>query len=166
MNVIVLLPFIGLLVLGGLAFTISMLIHPKTRPWGIALLAAGPILLLLIAVGLYPTARYQAPKYYDATWDIRRPIAQIRQDKPVAMKAEDAKALIDIVEKDIVSQYQPQARQPTSTYRFGSQVVRSVLLPLPQVLPDIPAVESMQKKIAALESALKDIKQVLAKTME
>jgi hypothetical protein len=48
----VFLPILGLLLLGGLAFSITMLSIPKTRTLGIVILAAGSILLVLIGVGL------------------------------------------------------------------------------------------------------------------
>ncbi len=47
-----LLPILGLLLLGGLAFTFAMLSIPKTRTLGIVLLAAGSILILPIIAGL------------------------------------------------------------------------------------------------------------------
>jgi hypothetical protein len=44
---------LGLLLLGGLAFTIAMLSIPKTRTLGIAMLVAGSILILPIVAGLF-----------------------------------------------------------------------------------------------------------------
>jgi len=52
------LAMIGLMLLGGLAFTIAMISIPKTRTFGIVLLVAGSILFVLLGAGLYLKTSY------------------------------------------------------------------------------------------------------------
>jgi hypothetical protein len=51
---------IGLLLIGGLVLAIAMLFNRKTRPAGVTMLVAGPIVLILIAAGLVLFARLNA----------------------------------------------------------------------------------------------------------
>lgn len=75
---------IGLLLAGGLALIISMLFHSKTRSFGIALLVAGPILLLLIAAGIYSESTYRgAPKIVNLTAHNGSTTASVSTSPPI-----------------------------------------------------------------------------------
>ncbi len=57
-----LLTMAGLVLVGGLVLIIYMLFSSKTRAIGIGLLVAGPILLLLVAVGFYSFSEVPVPE--------------------------------------------------------------------------------------------------------
>ncbi len=184
----IIVPVVFLLLSSGLVLIILMLVHPKTRPWAIALLMAGSFFLFLKIGGSFllyrSSTRYNEP--YSGTIDTmtiqQNPLVTVNTNgvkvaagnnmvsvgpngvqiatgnKLLTVNPNGTKEIITNVEKNIASR--PQ--QSAVNFRFSPQFVQHVLLPIPQVT----SVESLKKKIAALEAALKDIKQVLAKTLD
>jgi hypothetical protein len=155
-GIVAIIILIILAVSGGLLF--FLLSKPKTRPWGIGLLVVGPILFLLIIVGLVSSARYQAEVAYGNLDS--HPVLRFPQTKPVAINPRQA---IE-TQREFESVFSQQM-QSKSGFPLNGRMVRNILLPLPAVLPEAPSVELMQKKIAALEKTIDDMSRVLVNLM-
>ncbi len=148
----------GLLLLGGLAFTVAMLSIPKTRTLGIVLLVVGSIIILPMIAGYFLVGSYSTPTAIQipgnqSAWStpIRPPGSDIPLPPGYTAQAPTA--------KHSKSQQQtptPNSKQLINAYESAIQYyTKAISLPLSEDIKD-----DLKEKVSTLKINVQDLGQV------